>query len=569
MSRRQPIDFNLWLMLGAGIYVLAWLLPDKGGPWRSFFNEWMAAAAFLPLALWVGLRANNEARQMPAAALGAMAIASVPILQALAGQIQFRGDAILAVLYASGMCFAIVIGQTWRKKKPASVCTGLQLTAVCAALISVLLATMQWLQVDSLGTMLVALPPNARPTGNIGQSNHLSTLMAWGLVALWWRFESGGVSKLVALALALCLLLGVALSQSRTGWIQLAILATAAFTLRARLRLRISPVATILLLAAFAAAVLGWERVNATLQMAASLTFEQQTSSGPRLHIWQQFVTAILAAPFFGYGWTQGGLAQQAALLITPPLHIVASQAHNLVLDLCAWQGIPLTILMLAGATHWIWHRVSRIESVDTAMCALALLLLLGHSLLEYPYQYTYFILPAALLVGVIEADTAPTARWHIPQSVWLLVVSGMAGMMIWIGGEYLTAKESLERYRFETARVGNTRASTAPDAFVLTQLSSLMVFVRIPPDSKLNKGQLMEAERVVARFPSGSNQFRLASLLAHNSEPKKAAAMLSQLCAMQRAPHCELAVAAWRTLATTSSAMSTVALPGAAKPER
>lgn len=559
MTRRQLGDVNIWLLLGAGISVLAWAAPDKGAPWQSFESEWLAAVGLLPLLFWLGLQRRQGPLPVPAPAVAALALACVPVMQGLSGQIRFSGDAVLAVLYLAGAALAIVSGRAWQASSPESVSVGIPLAVLSAALMTLGLALMQWLHIDLLGVMLLALPPHARPTGNIGQANHFGTLMAWGLVGLWWLFECQRIGRSVAVATALLLLFGVAMSQSRTGWLHVAVLATSALLLRAQLQLRITPMATICLSVVFVAMVVSWSHVNSAMQMSAALSLDQQAHVGPRWRIWQQMVQAVFGAPWLGYGWTQVGLAQQAVLFDQPPLNIVVSHAHNLVLDLTLWQGVPLTVVVLLVSASWAWRRAHRIQTTNAAMCALALVLLFVHSMLEFPYQYAYFLLPAALLVGVIEADTGKPPRWSVPRGAWLLVSGLCVGMLLWLGSDYLAMRDSLLRYRFESARVGVERGSRAPDTHLLTQLGALMQYIRIPQDARLSGVELRQAQDVVERFPSAGNQFRLASLWAHNDHPERAALVLRQLCAIQRDPNCVQALTAWRAQSEASAAMRAV----------
>jgi O-antigen ligase len=540
------VDLNLWLCLGALVSVGAWLVPDHRWPWPAFYTELLAAVGLLPLAVWTGIRGSRGV-PWPRSVQFVALVALVPVVQALLGQIRYGGDAALAAMYLTGFAMAIAIGRQWRREAPASVSMGLPLTALLAAWFTLGLALMQWLGIDTLGLLLASLPLHARPTGNIAQANHMATLLAWGTIAVWLLYESHLLGAVVALAAVVPLLFGLVMSQSRTGWVDVALMLGVALGLRRRFDWRLSQAGAWALGGAFAITVAFWGPLNRALDLAPAMTLAQRVAPGPRLAIWHQFVVAIERAPWFGYGWTQAGLAQQAAVPYTPPLNIVMSDAHNLALDLLVWNGAPLGLVMIGAILVWTTKRVRSIAKPDTILYGLALAALAVHSMFEFPHAYSYFLLPAGLMIGVIEADAPITqAVPLIPRPVWLAAVAVMAGLLVWTTSDYLRVERSLRQYEFDAAHIGTARGSVAPRVHLLTQLGALMRFVRVQPNQGLSNVQLDEMRTVVARFPSAGNQFRLALALARNDRPLEASVALEQLCVMQRAPSCANAMAAW-----------------------
>jgi len=87
-----------------------------------------------------------------------------------------------------------------------------------AALISVWLALYQWtLQPSNI--WIADLPPNARPFANLAQPNQLATLLSMGLAAVLFFYEKHALHRISSSLLALLLLFGIALTQSRTPWL--------------------------------------------------------------------------------------------------------------------------------------------------------------------------------------------------------------------------------------------------------------------------------------------------------------------------------------------------------------
>ncbi len=119
-------------------------------------------------------------------------------------------------------------------------------------------ALAQWLRVDDLGVLLADLPRDARPTGNIAQANHFSTLMAWGLIGVWLLYERRSVRGSIACCTAMFMMFGIALCQSRTGWLHVGLLWLAACVLHRRGLVRLQLLGSSLLAASFAALVFAW-----------------------------------------------------------------------------------------------------------------------------------------------------------------------------------------------------------------------------------------------------------------------------------------------------------------------
>lgn len=557
-------DLNLWLLLGCIASMGAWLVPDHRAPWPAFYSEVLAAAGLLPLGVWAAIR-NPAPLDLPRAALFVLGVAAVPLLQFLSGQIRYWGDAAVASLYLLALAVTIAAGARWARVATIPIAQGLSLTTAITALLTLGLAIMQWLQVDSLGTLLASQPPDARPSGNIAQANHMATLEVWGLLGIWLLFENGRIRGSVAFSAALLLLVGVSMTQSRTGWVNLTLLAGAAVVLKPRFKLHISVISVWALGVSFILMVISWSRINQAMGLAPTPSLQQRVAADPRLQTWEQFATALEQSPWVGYGWAQGDLAQQAAVPYTPPMRGVSGYAHNIVLDLLTWNGVPLGVIIVGAALIWGVRRAQRIADTETALLGLALLTLAVHAMFEYPHAYAYFLLPAGLMVGVIEARASRGAPASIPRWPWFVTIGLLAGALVWTVADYRRIEESLLRYRFEAARIGTERGSKAPDVQLLTQLGALMRFVRTEPSANLTSDQLNDMKRVVARFPSTANHFRLALALARNGSPALAAEILEQMCALHHESQCAAAMQAWTAVAHQDPLVNRVALGGLA----
>jgi O-antigen ligase len=552
---------RLGVAVGMAAIVLAWLLPNHSPPWGSFYNEAWMAVALMPLAAWLSQRSTMSLRLPVASALIA-GLALVPLLQWSAGQLQFFGDALLATSYLGGLAMCLLFGARWRDIDLTEAAGLVFTTLALAALLSTHFALLQWLRSDLLGALLADLPFGGRPNANIAQANHLATLLFLGLVGVWGLYLRNDLRGSVACLAAAWLLLGMAMTQSRTGWLEVALLGIAAVVWHRRLDSRRCLPALLSLLLGFAVLVWLWPTINQALLLDGGLSLADQASAGRRPVLWRTFAQAVAAAPWRGYGWTQVQLAQQAMvpmLADSPGLQIVYTYAHNLELDLLLWNGVPLGLLIVASLGVWFWRQARNVDSADEQLLLLALLGLLLHAQFEFPHAYAYFLLPAGVIAGLLPGDRL---RWRLSRPALWALVAAAAALLAVLVGDYIAAESSWQRLRLQAARV---RVAPEPDAARLRgldQLQSLFDQMGQDPKAEMTPAQQAEFKRAVERFPGSGSLYRLASMAAHHGRPDEAASALSLLCSMHKPEVCRRALTAWQAEAEGDAQMAAVPLP-------
>jgi O-Antigen ligase/Virulence factor membrane-bound polymerase, C-terminal len=552
--------------LGCALVLLAWLLPNRSPPWTAFYNELWMALALLPLAVWLWL-SSRQGWRVPAAVVAVAMFASVPLLQCAFGQIRFTGDAVLATMYLLGLALCMLLGARWRDVAAGEGARWVFITLMWAALLSTHLALLQWLRNDALGVLLADLPIGARPTGNISQANHLASLVFLGLVAVWGLRLRGVLGASVAWLAAAYLLLGMAMTQSRTGWLEVALLAGAALVWRERLQSRRDAWGLIGLVATFIALVLLWPTLNDWLLLDGGLSLEGQLQGGRRPALWRYMFDAAMAAPWFGYGWTQVALAQQLHALAPgsgPPLQLVYTYAHNLWLDLLLWNGLPLGLLAGAALLGWFIVQARRVQGGDESLLFIALLGLLVHAQFEFPHAYAYFLLPAGLIAGLLPGGAM---AWRLPRAAALAYVAAAGVATVLLVQDYIAAEAAVQRARMQAARIQLPAAAQANPLRWLDQLQAWVDHTGVDPRAPLTASEQAAFARAVTRFPSSAGLYRLALMHAHQGDATLAAQTLQLLCATQRPALCEQALFAWRDGAQGEAAMAAVPLPASVTP--
>ncbi len=556
----MPIVVNFFLAL----LVAAWLVPNHYAPWSSAWGDALAIAGLLLL--------------LPAATAGAVSggrvswrLSGIAVLccvvigvQLATGKLLFAGDAWMAVFYL-GLWWAAVLagGLMATRVIPRD---GLNMLAVAwlfAAVLSVGIALVQWTGALSLGIYGVELPPGWQPFGNVAQANHLCTLCFLGLCGILWLHQRKKISGLsFGLAVGF-LLLGMVMTQSRTGWLQIGLLLVWAMAMRTRANLRITRPQLAVLGLLFAAGVVLWPVIGEMLLLQSARSVGYQIRPGARVPYWLSMLDAIGREPLWGYGWQQAGMAQQRVALDHPTVGALFDHSHNLVLDLLLWNGIPLGIFVVAVLAGWFIAHIRACRDARVAWLLAAVGGVFAHAMVEFPLQYAYFLIPAGLAMGAIEAFSPADSRsLHVPRWAALTIAAMLGAMFVGTAADYLKAEENYRTLRMESARIGVDRLVTAaPELRLLTQLEALLQFARTEATTDMRPEQLDWMRRVSQRFGYPPVLFRYALAAGLNGQPAVARETLALICRIHKPPRCLEAKEGWATLQSQHPALADIAV--------
>jgi len=552
------------LLISALFLVLGWFTAEHFPPWVTWHNEfWVFAAVMLSVGyLLFSKNWRGRAVTFPELGWPMLLLAVVVIIQAISGSIGFAGDAWVLLFYLALYLGALGVGYKLGGLNTPQVdeeASGQSLTARFAMLVllgglcSVVLAFVQALDVWEHASWVHRMPGPRRPGANLGQTNQLATFVLFSVASLVYLFESRRLRVVTALPMAAILLLGLAITESRTGALSLFLMVGWWMLKHRRFGSILSLRAVALWVIFFAGCFWFWPSclnfiLIGGLDDAAATQVNMR--AGTRLLVWPQLWQAVLQRPWFGWGLGEVSEAHNAVLhayAVSEPF----TYAHNLVLDLAVGIGLPLTLLLVVVTSVWLWRRVRDTKDLLSWYC-LTLALPFGvHSMLEFPFAYAYLLVPVMFLLGVLEGRLAPSRVIRIPQwtatAAWTLVSAAMA----WSVAEYIAIEEDFRIARFEAFNVGKPPSNyERPHIVLLTQLDALLEGARIVPSSGMALQRIELARKVAMRFPATATQNRYALSLALNGNSDEA---LRQLRVM-RAMHGEKKYAeiklAWETLA-------------------
>lgn len=526
---------------------LPWLVPTHAQPWTSFHAEAATAVGALPMAVWAVI-AGPARFVVPLEALALIGIAAVAPVQRAFGLIDFAGDAWLAATYALTFAAATVVGARAQQLRPWTPPDALFASFAVAAIASVPLMLAQWLQWDGLGTLLLALPPGARPSANVGQPNQLATLLVWGLLALWWGYERARVRGIVVWPLAAFLLSGVAMTQSRAGWLEVVLLGGAATILKHQFRIRHHAFAVVALAVWFVAFSAAWPALSDALQpgQAGALDLQERMRAGTRLLHWRLLLDAAGLRPWFGWGWNQTAHAQAQLAPLYPASHEVPQYAHDIFLDLVLWNGVPLGALAGAGIVAWCIWQCKLARSPERTLPLLMVGAFLLHATVELPHGYLLFLLPVGLMIGALHQ---PTGRWRDPVVERSLVAIPLASLVVvgvLIIRDYGRIEDAWMAQRFRAAHIGSLTPKPIPPALVLSNLRAWLASMRIEPRAGMSAADLDLLRQVSHRYLSAGSLFSYAWALALNGDTDRARRNLVLLCKVSTRPQCAGARQAW-----------------------
>ena len=319
------------------------------------------------------------------------------------------GYALITTAFAAAALVVFLFGtQLGRPGDVDDVLRGLCLGLVLAGMANTAVAVIQvYFSALADGQIIPLLRVSGRAVGTLRQPNHIAAILVWALLALGWLVGTGRLWARVGWVLAALLCTGASLTASRTGQLNVALIALWALLDKRlpkdarRLFIGLVPLALVsaLLITAIGADV-GTESGLAT-------RIHHGTAVASRWLILRDALALIAAHPWLGTGWGEFNFVWTLTPRSWQTVHHVSS-SHNLLLELVAELGLPLGIAVIALLAAGLWRAAKACVAAEdpaaslTRKCALAMVITMAvYSQFEYPLWYAYFLLPTAFFLGV------------------------------------------------------------------------------------------------------------------------------------------------------------------------
>ena len=558
-----------WQVAAAAVLSLGWLLPNHSAPWTTFHADALLACVLfvLTVASWSKFKAPQPWSYL---AILLACLCTVPILQLSFGLVKFAGTGWTGSAYLLGFLLAVLTGARWESVKPNALLDILFLAIGLAASVSVGLQLCQWVKLNDgclCNEQWVNMPPTvSRFSANMGQPNQLATLLIWGVLAYGWAWHRRVLSANVATLGAIFLLFGLALTDSRTGVLELCMLVVCSWVWRGLWQTSVLPKLMICLAVIYFAFLWLLPTFSAALLLDYTSTVAARTHSESRLDIWAMFIDALFIRPWFGYGWDQGVYAQ--VLPTTEFLKnfvgkgIFFAQSHNLFLDLMVWLGIPLGLGLSAALLYWLASALATVKASDSVIPMLLVLTAAVHAMLELPLHHAYFLLPFGLVVGVLDVKLKARKIFTtgLTTAVPMFILAGvLLGLII---RDYFAVEESFNELRLERARIVTTIPRPPPEVVLLTQLRDFIILARTEPSFPTTPEKLQWIENTALIYPIPHHMVKLAAAFALNGQAAEAQVWMSRICIVSTPEGCTFAKSYWAGLQEKFDALKSVPWP-------
>ncbi|EJD6059347.1 Wzy polymerase domain-containing protein [Acinetobacter baumannii] len=514
-----------FLFLAAILLGFAWLSPFHYNPWVMFSSEMSTFAA--GLSVLAALFYQNI--KIPRAQLLLLPFILIPIVQWAFGLIFDFSTALLSTLYLLGFWFMVLAGYNLSldQKKRDQIFSGFSLLVIITSLFTSLIAIFQWLNIESHLIYTLHLIGN-RPYGNFGQPNNMATFLIIGLLGCLYLYEKNKVTLWLLLPSALIILFTIALSQSRTSWIVFPFLLIYWMVKQFGKQKRFRFVQGLLWCLAFfliAGLILPYItqfiEFSTNTEITETSSFVARAGSGhERIGMWIQILHAIAQQPWLGYGWSQTSVAVVDSIQYGT-VHVWFNSAHNVLLDIIIWNGIPIGIVIIAYFACWfVWLNQQAKETISIIAIMMVCTVLI-HAMLEFPQRYAYFLLTCGFLLGIIQAQTPVLKGIVLNKQVLRLIwgVSLILLLAIWRDyNVYVTNSNLLFKNKQPNAEVFGSN-----QIFVLTQFEQRLKWIEMKPETTLSDADLAVWGNFVKNKATPYNLRKYAQLLAYNGKVEQA----------------------------------------------
>ncbi len=205
-----------------------------------------------------------------------------------------------------------------------------------------------------------------------------------------------------------------------------------------------------------------------------------------------------------------------------------------MVLDLLAWNSIPLGLLIVVAFVAWLVVRVLTIKTPASIFAMGALLPIVAQSLFEFPFAYANFLLTAGLLIGVIEANHVTTRRFVVRTGAIVVFCAVFLVVGVMVALEYIRVEEDYRIVRFENLRIGDTPSDyEVPHFQLLAHMGAMLDAAWTAPAPGMSSAQIENLRDASHRFPYGLLMYKYAVALALKGDSQGANRQMVQLKAI------------------------------------
>ncbi|WP_180041077.1 PglL family O-oligosaccharyltransferase [Acinetobacter sp. YH12100] len=524
-------------ILAAFFMSFAWLVPIHLRPWVTYTGE---LYSFISLLILSVLFLINKVK-IPKIGIPLLLLACIPFIQLMLGQVFFFSTAMMSAIFVSGFWLASVLGYNFSTENYCreKTFTYLSYIFLVSGVVTGFIAICQWLNLDAILPGMVNIEGNQRPFANFAQPNNMATFLVMALMSCLYLYEKKKMQTSLLVACALCIVIGVVLSQSRTSWVATIaiVLYLAFYQYKGIIHLKwyystawliffISSIVAFPLLSQLVTQVIDAEVVQ------SRDVVSRATGDMSRFAIWQQMLAAIQAEPWWGYGWYQTSVAfVEITDTVQGPVWI--RSAHNFIIDFLIWNGAVIGVPFLAYFSYLGYQMQRWVKTPESVIGILMIGAFVTHAMFEFPQHYAYFLLPIGFIIGIVQSQNASIQTlktsiifnriiFLLALVVFTIIIRDYTKLVPKLGESYyLEHKPSL--------------ITNQTPIYLITEFNHRIDWIRLNPYSKASATQIQEGEQMVLSYPTKYNLIKYAKLLAFNGYETEAKHQLQRLKVIQK----------------------------------
>lgn len=501
------IIFTIFFCFGVSYFV-----GLSAFPWTSSSQDFLW---FFGLILCLILFYKKELK-IPRIIIPILFICLIPFIQFSFGQIYYFSTAVFSFCFLFGYWASLLYGyNSHHLVDKNKIIQFIAYFFTLIGLISSLCAIAQWLQISHPYILNLA---HNRPYANLGQPNHLATLLMMSICSIVFLYERYGYKWLLCVPLLILEIHALSLTQSRTTWVVIILLIFVYVFKKIKFERRSTLTVIFLSLVLYVLLFTLNAQIAEYLNLVAPIPLEDRINGGfARIEMWKHMIYTIQQQPWLGYGWYQTTIAQFEGVLIFKNEDNVTS-AHNIMIDLILWVGIPFGILLIFYSFYLIKVIICNIKTLAELYIFLMLLCILVHAQLEYPLFYSYFLFPLGFFIGILLIDCnvkSISINEKLKQIIFLFSIIFYA----FIFQQY---DQWLTNLGYASG-MENTGQSQHKESMVFSQFADRAEFIVAKIDKRYAEDELKVFEHYVVSQPSYYNLFKMAQIFYFNENFEKA----------------------------------------------
>lgn len=513
---------------------MSYVHPHHIHPYRTYYHDILTIFALLVISSYLAISQSPRLITPQVVIVPMFGIGTI-FLQMFFDIILIQSDLLFPSLYFIFFGLALVVGASYAYSESGaeSICCALAIAHLLAALLSVLMQVIQVIGFDASPLIMYIAPsaqPFMRPYANVAQPNQLALLFCFGLASIWWLYQRFLIRKAFVVPLVIAMLWGLALTQSRIGWLIVPV-----FILISIFRIEKSRTVSRWLIVALGILYVGFvvslPVLGELIGFASGSVADHVGGRSERLVLMQQAWHMALQHPWLGVGWFGFG-AEQVNTAADFGSSTYAEHSHNLILNFLAELGFPATIVIFS-VLGWWFLKVCILPraTVNSRFANLFFVAVFIHSMVEFPLWYAFVLIPVGILMGMMHQLRWPSEGVRV--NPWVIVSIFMLACLalILITFDYQRVTAGFRALRWEqSGYVIQKQVLEKPTFTLFPQFFDYFKFSKLVAREGMSGEEIAFAERMSHRFGYVHVLSKMAEIYVLNGQPEKAKRMMLTL---------------------------------------